>query len=124
MMPSLHFKCLNCGHIFPADEAAQRPPELEDLCPPWVSVDICPNCKSDELQKLPRCLVCGAPVENEDSDFCEDCGYIIDEGFKGYLAGAIHELRRRSTTQRNDDGFISLILDRFEEQNYYTKGAK
>lgn len=122
MRPRLHYKCLDCGHVFPAEDAAQRDAEFGDCCPLWASIDICPECFSDQLQELQRCEICGNPVHDEQSDFCMDCQFIIDAAFQGAIESAARHLNWEDLGNKND--LIRLMFDRAEERHLYQEEGK
>lgn len=117
MRPGLHYKCLDCGHIFPAEDAAHRDAELGDCLDPWMAVDICPECFSDELQELQRCEICGNPVHDEDSDFCMGCQFVIDGAFQSAINTAAGRLDWGALEDKNN--LIRLMFDRAEEKGFY-----
>lgn len=106
-------KCLDCGSIFKAEDAAFRPSREEDGLPPWVSVDVCPDCGSDELIELGTCELCKERPSRMDSDFCSECCALIDSAFQG----AIKTVHSRIGGEYTD--VVRLMFDRAEEADFY-----
>ena len=107
-------KCEDCGEVFKVDDAARRPPRLEDGLLPWDSVTVCPYCGSEEVVELRKCELCGAPITDEtESSFCEDCRDDIDYSFKDLFDSLEERLRK------DRHYIVRAVFDRAEEMNWY-----
>lgn len=79
-------KCNNCGLVF-EDTQAER--EIEHFHA-WgghqtVSKMICPDCKSDEVEEVEKCKICGEILPDEDMHFfgvCNRCTSAIGRDIK------------------------------------------
>ena len=105
--------CEHCGEVLSPDDLIFREPSLEDGLRPWDKVSKCPCCGGEELRELRECVMCGNPVTEEGTEFCEDCRELIDRAFNR----AFYEVKGEVEGDYLD--VISLMFDRAEEVNWY-----
>lgn len=69
------YRCLNCGHEFEKPEI-----EINEIPGVWFDrVDICPNCKVDDIEELRICPMCGEHYISSDKDRCETCSTEVSD---------------------------------------------
>ena len=106
------YRCRECDEVFGDKASAQRAARLEDGIEPWESVDICPCCHSDDLEELESCALCGGPVKDMGSEFCENCREMIDGAFE-YAFDMV------DPNGKDRLELIEIMFERAEETKFY-----
>ena len=84
--------CLDCGHVFNADEAGSYrewigEDRYESNSSGWMYYDACPECGSTEMAEAECCDFCGEYDDKDemlhvgDSTMCRDCAREIYEAY-------------------------------------------
>lgn len=107
-----HFMCDECDAVFREEDAGSRTSVLEDGVRPWDRVMTCPECGSSELHLLDNCELCGGPVTDGASQFCEDCRDEIDEAFNAAFMMV-------SSHGKDCISLKTIMFERAEETGFY-----
>lgn len=68
----MHYKCVECGHIFEKGEQAVWKERHGLSCGPYQKWSGCPICKG-EYKAVSRCKRCDELVDGPYFGYCEDC---------------------------------------------------
>ncbi len=100
------YKCLNCGAEFetPEVEVKYFNGEIDD------HINICPECKIDDIEKMVECGMCRQTYIKSDQDRCEYCTERTDH----WMENAILSISEETGAER--DEIIKAMVVWIEEQ--------